>query len=374
MTKVEKYAIKDQLERLFEQIAYRRDAGFFCRILFFPLYLLSILYGAVVRIRLALYSSGLLNVREIGCKVISVGNITVGGTGKTPTVEFVARSLRERGISVAILSRGYRRAGKGIDVVSDGHQLLLGAEEAGDEPYMLARRLRNVPVIVGADRYEAGRFALDRFSPDVIILDDGFQHIRLKRDLDILLVDGEKVFGNRNLLPRGPLREPLSAMKRAETFLITKAYSDINRITQDIMDRQPEAVVFKSSYRPEKFISIIDGSKKDLSFISGHRVFALSAIANPSSFVSLLSSLGCSLASEANYADHYSYSAKDLEEIEKKATAAAAELIITTEKDAVKLERFKNMMRMPIYYLEIGLDMRGNEQKFIDVVIAKIHC
>lgn len=361
------------MERLFDYIAYGRNAGFFCRILFFPLYLFSILYGAAVKIRLALYSSGLLKTREIGCKVVSVGNITVGGTGKTPTVEFIARSLHDMGFKVAIVSRGYRRTGKGIvDVVSDGHQLLLGPEEAGDEPYMLARRLKKIPVIVGTDRYEAGRYALERFYLDVIILDDGFQHIRLKRDIDILLVDGEKGVGNGYLLPRGPLREPLTAMKRAGSFLITKSSVDIDWIISSIMDIKPEAAIFNSNYRPERFISVIDGSMTGLNAISGRKVAAFSAIANPSSFTTLLSSLGCCLVSEASFPDHHSYSAKDLEEIEEKARAAGAELIMTTEKDSVKLELFKNNMKMPVYYLEIGLDMKGNEKRFIDAIVAGI--
>jgi len=372
LTKVTEYAIKDQLEKVFNRVAYSKETGVLDKIIFSPFYLLSILYGAAVRFRLALYSSGLFKVREIGCKVVSVGNITVGGTGKTPTVEFIARSLNERGVKVAILSRGYRRTGKGIGVVSDGHQLLLGPEEAGDEPYMLAKRLRTIPVLVGADRYELGRYALERFPLDVIILDDGFQHIRLKRDIDILLVDGEKGFGNAHLLPRGPLREPLSAMKRADIFLITKASSDTGRIADSIMDKQPEADVFKSSYRPESIISLIDGAKTDLDAISGRKVMALSAIANPSSFITLLSSLGCTLVSEVSFPDHHSYAAKDMEGVEEKAKEAGAEFIVTTEKDAVKIELFKDMMGMPIYYLEIGLNMNGNEERFINAILAGI--
>lgn len=372
MTKVAEYGIKNQLEKVFNRVAYSKETGVLDKIIFSPFYLLSILYGAAVRIRVALYSSGLLKVRAIGCKVVSVGNITVGGTGKTPTVEFIARHLHERGVRVAILSRGYGRKGKGIGIVSDGQQLLLGPEEAGDEPYMLARRLKNIPVFVGADRYEAGRYALQRFPLDVIILDDGFQHIRLKRDLDILLVDGEKGFGNAHLLPRGPLREPLSGMKRADIFLITKASSDTGRIADSIIDKQPEAAVFKSSYRPESIISLIDGAKTGLDAISGRKVMALSAIANPSSFITLLSSLDCTLVSEVSFPDHYSYAAKDMEGVEEKAKAAGAEFIVTTEKDAVKIERFKDKMVMPIYYLEIGLNMNGNEERFINAILAGI--
>ena len=372
MTKNVNCAIKDRLERLFDYIAYRRDAGFFCRILFSPLYLLSILYGTAVKARLALYSSGLLKAGRLECKVISVGNITVGGTGKTPTVEFISRSLLERGFRVAILSRGYRRTGKGIGTVSDGKDIFLGPEEAGDEPYMLARRLKTVPVLVGADRHELGRYALERFPLDVIVLDDGFQHIRLKRDLDVLLVDGEKGFGNGYLLPRGPLREPLSGIKRAGIVLISKASVESDEIAGSIRKIHPVPGLFKSSYRAEKLVSLWAGEQTGLERLSGSRVMALSAIANPSSFLNLLSSLGGTVVSDCSFPDHYSYKSKELEEVIDKARADGADFIVTTEKDAVKLRQLEPRMDIPVYYLEIGLDMHGEEQRFMEAIIAGI--
>lgn len=364
--------IKDRLERVFSQIAYRRDAGFFYQVLFSPLYLLSLLYGTVVRVRLALYSSGLLKGGRLECKVISVGNMTVGGTGKTPTVEFIARNLQDRGLRVAILSRGYKRKGKGIGVVSDGKTILLGPEDAGDEPYMLARRLKRIPILVGSDRHELGRYAMNSFPLDVIILDDGFQHLKLNRDLDILLVDGEKGFGNGYLLPRGPLREPLSGIKRAGIVLINKAYPENSEIVDSIKKAHPEPALFKSSYRAEQLVSLWSGEITDLGRLSGARVMALSAIANPSSFLSLLSSLGGKMVSEVSFPDHYSYTARDLEVIIEKARVAGADFIVTTEKDAVKLGQLDQKIDIPIYYLEIGLDMKGEEKRFIDAVIARI--
>lgn len=372
MTKNVNCAIKDRLERLFDYIAYRRDAGFFHQVLFFPLYLLSLLYGTAVKVRLALYSFGLLKAGRLGCKVISVGNITVGGTGKTPTVEFISRKLQERGFRVAILSRGYRRTGKGIGVVSDGKDIFLGPDEAGDEPYMLATRLRSIPVLVGSDRYELGRYALEGFPLDVIILDDGFQHIRLKRDLDVLLVDGEKGLGNGYMLPRGPLREPVSGIKRAGVVLISKASPESAGIADSIMKVHPVPALFKSCYKAERLVSIWSGEQTGLERLSGSKVMALSAIANPSSFLNLLSSMGGEIVSEVSFPDHYSYSLKELEEVIDKARVDGADFIVTTEKDAVKLGQLEPRTEIPVYYLEIGLDMHGEEQRFMDAIITGI--
>jgi len=372
LTKDVNCAIKDRLERVFDYIAYRRDAGFFCRILFSPLYLLSILYGTAVKARLALYSSGLLKAGRLGCKVVSVGNITVGGTGKTPTVEFISRNLQERGFRVAILSRGYRRAGKGIGIVSDGKEIFLGPDEAGDEPYMLARRLKTVPVLVGTDRYELGRYALERFPLDVVVLDDGFQHIRLKRDLDILLVDGEKGLGNGQMLPRGPLREPLSGIKRAGVVLINKASPESAGIADSIMEIHSVPALFKSCYRAERLVSLWSGEQKGLERLSSAKVLALSAIANPPSFLNLLLSLGGTVVSEVSFSDHYSYTTRDLGGVIDKARMAGADFIVTTEKDAVKLGHLDPRMETPIYYLEIGLDMHGEEQRFMEAIITGI--
>jgi tetraacyldisaccharide 4'-kinase len=372
LTKARKYGIKVRLEKVFNRIAYSKEASFLNTIFLSPLYLLSLIYGAIVKARLILYSLGLLKAGRLGCKVISVGNITVGGTGKTPTVEFIAGKLHERGFKVAVLSRGYKRKGKGTGIVSDGKTILLGPEDAGDEPYMLARRLKNVPVLVGSDRYELGRFALQRFPLDVVILDDGFQHIRLKRDLDILLVDGEKGFGNGRLLPRGPLREPLSGIGRAGLILINKASTENPEVEGDITSNHPHPVLFRSSYRAKGLVSLWKNGRAGLEILNGARVIAVSAIAEPSSFLNLLSSLGGRVVSEASFPDHHGYTMKDLEAIVEEAMVVRAEFIVTTEKDAVKLERLEPRTGVPVYYLEIGLDMHGGEQMFMDAVVSRI--
>lgn len=365
-------AIKDQLERVFSRIAYKRDEGYLTRILLSPLYLLSLLYGAAVRVRLALFSSGLFNAREIGCKVISVGNVTVGGTGKTPTVEFIARSLKERGFRPAILSRGYKRKGKGICVVSNGKDLLLGPDEAGDEPYMLARRLRDVPVLVGIDRYEIGKYAVDNLSADIVILDDGFQHIRVKRDVDILLIDGEKGFGNGYLVPRGPLREPVSSTGRADILVITKAGPDLPASVKDVLSSNSASQSFKSSYKPARLLALWSKEEIGIGRLAGANVMTLCGIASPSSFINLVSALGGHLVCEESLADHYSYNLDDLGRIIEKARSSNADFVVTTEKDAVKLEQLDYKKGVPIYYLEIGLDMGGKEMEFVDSIISRI--
>ncbi|MBI5810633.1 MAG: tetraacyldisaccharide 4'-kinase, partial [Deltaproteobacteria bacterium] len=169
------------------------------------LYLLSILYGASVRMRASLFAIGLIKTKRLPCRVVSIGNLTVGGSGKTPMVMHMADILQKKGRRVVILCRGYKGSAKGVNAVSDGRTVLLGYKEAGDEPYLLARRLKGVPVVVGRDRYKSGLYAIEAFSPDVILLDDGFQHIRLARDVNILLVDSKEGFGNGHLLPRGLL-------------------------------------------------------------------------------------------------------------------------------------------------------------------------
>lgn len=367
-----KYGINTRLERLFNRIAYGRNEGFFLRMLLFPLHFLSLIYRVAVKIRSFFYASGLFKARRLDCKVVSIGNITTGGTGKTPTVAFIASHLQERGLRLAILSRGYRRAGKGIGIVSDGEKIFLGPEEAGDEPYMLARRLKNIPVFVGADRYKLGRHAQENFPLDLVILDDGYQHISLKRDLDILLVDGEKGFGNGFLIPRGPLREPLSGIKRAGIVLINKASAENAEVADIVMKIDPAPLLFKSNYRAERLVSVCSREQIDLKKLSGARVMALSAIADPASFLSLISSLGGTIASEISFPDHYGYTSQDLKEVMEKARTAGAGFIVTTEKDAVKLEQLEPRMDTPIYYLEIDLDMRGDEQRFIDAVLTKI--
>ena len=363
------------MKQLFNNIAYRppgEKLGLFSRLLLLPLTLLSLLYGIAVKVRLFLYSAGILKTHHLKCKVISVGNITVGGTGKTPVTEFIASGLQKKGYKVAILSRGYKGEKKtDISLVSDGDQLFLGPDEAGDEPYMLAKRLKGVPVIVGSDRHKIGSYALNKFNVDALILDDGFQHVRLNRDMNILLIDGKRGVGNGFLTPRGPLREPLSGIKRADLILINKAESMNLELEKGIGEFVTSQSMFRSHYKAKGLISLRDKKEAGIELLDGVKVVMLSAIATPSSFSNLLSSLGGRILDEVSFPDHHSYRQRDLDMIIESAKSSGADFIVTTEKDAVKLAQLKFAKDIPFYYLEIALNMSGKEDEFINCIIKQ---
>jgi len=303
-----------------------------------PLHVISSIYGLGVRARLFLYGTGFLRGSQLPCKVISVGNITLGGTGKTPTVEYIAKLLNEEGIDVVVLSRGYggRRRGK-FRVVSDGNRLLLPFREAGDEPYMLAQRLQGIPILVGRRRDLSGQYASTQFHPHVAVLDDGFQHLGVKRDVDILLVDSQTGFGNGYLFPRGPLRESLDQLSRADLFIITKVeeLDTCGELEEIIKSHKKEAVIFHSNYIPDYLTDLDGGKRLPLGYIKGRRIAALSGIANPAYFRRLLEMAGAKVEEEIIFPDHHVYSRKDIPIIER--GLRKAEYIVTTEKDSPKL-------------------------------------
>ncbi|MDQ1330137.1 MAG: tetraacyldisaccharide 4-kinase, partial [Thermodesulfobacteriota bacterium] len=193
----------------------------------FLLLVLSFLYGIPVKAREVLYRKKIFKQKRLPCKVISIGNITVGGTGKTPMTVYLAEMLAGLGRKIVVISRGYRgRAEKNGGVVSNGREILMGPDESGDEPFMMAAMLNNIPVRVGQNRYNAGLLAIRNFNPDIILLDDGFQHRKLFRDIDLLLLDSRRPFGNSRLLPRVVLREPAVSIKRSDAFILTRTSSD----------------------------------------------------------------------------------------------------------------------------------------------------
>jgi len=305
--------------------------------------ILSGIYYLSLQIIRLLYCIRILKQVKLKAKVISVGNLTVGGTGKTPATEKIARLLQEKGRKVAILSRGYKRVkGRGlrvkdVAVVTDGKEILLSARGAGDEPYLLAQNLSEVPIVVGKDRIRSGNYCLANFNTETFILDDGFQYWRLKRDLDILLIDCLNAFGNGHLLPRGVLREPLKSLKRANLFILarTDQGENIAPLKEKIRSVNPFAPILESIHTPCYLEDLKSKRRFDLEFIAEKEVLALSSIAYPESFEKTLRDLGAIILKRLRYPDHYFYTKEDLKKI---ATKARGCLIITTQKDGVRLK------------------------------------
>ncbi len=296
-------------------------------------------YGVVAQLRSGLYRYGLLKTRSLSCPVISVGNLTVGGTGKTPVVIALANWLYKQGKRVGVISRGYGRDDENqIILVSNGNGVLVNAHEAGDEPVLIATRCPGVPVIVGADRYAAGIQLLNQFSCDVLILDDGFQHLALRRDVNLLLLDAEAPFGNWRLLPRGPLREPWSELKRATALMTTRAKADDHSEskTMDVPTRSdlPAAAV---CFSLNGLVNLRTGKLHPPETMTGKSCVAFCGIAKPDSFSTLLENAGLTIQELLSFPDHWRYTSEDLQKIWDSTEGCAPKIVITTEKDAVKI-------------------------------------
>ncbi len=305
------------------------------------LQLLSVFYALALRLRHALYRLGVVRQLNLALKVISVGNITLGGTGKTPTVIQIAGLLLRNQRHPIVISRGYgRKDESAIVIVSDGESVLVDTETGGDEPVLIGSVLPEVPVVVGSDRYQAAVFAQKKFDIDTVVLDDGFQHLRLKRDLDIVLVDAADPFGNGKLFPAGILREPLTALKRAQVVLITgeNRAGDLGEL-KGIIGRNTKAKIFTSRQSPADIIDIMTGDTRPLSALRGTTVLAFSGIARPASFATLLRTLGADIRAMIAYPDHHAYKESDLAALFKKAAEEKVSMMITTEKDAARLRR-----------------------------------
>lgn len=330
-----------------DEVIRKKKAGWLAHSILYPL---SAVYGFFVKARVLLYAFNILPSHSLPRKVISIGNITVGGTGKTPVTIFLAEFYRKSGKKVAVLSRGYKGSASGAAIVSDGNSLLLGPAEAGDEPYLIASRLKGVPVVVCPDRVKGGSLLIERFSPDIIILDDAFQHIRLKRDVNIVLIDSEEGFGPGYLLPRGILREPVSQLKRAD-FALIKGGPAKGVEWEALQKYSVPSMAFH--YKASSVYDIDTGEELAAEALSGKKGVAVSGIANPASFIDTLSALKISFARTFSFPDHHSYSEKDIIEIEKAASGNG--FVITTEKDGVKLKgRIKGAK---VYALRIDAEM-----------------
>ncbi len=293
----------------------------------------ALVYAIALRLRAAMYQAGLLRTRHLPRPVVSIGNITVGGTGKTPVTAYIARLLMEHGFKVAVLSRGYGGNLEGqIAIVTNGKDLLLAAEQCGDEPYLLAKTVPGVMVVIGADRHAAGMLAMEHLDPDIFLLDDGFQHLRLHRDLNILLLDSNSPFGNCWTLPAGLLREPRSAIQRADLIILTRCTDE--RPAIPALSGKPHC---KARHAIGDAIALNDGEPVPLDRLRGKKLLAFAGIAEPQAFFDGLSSLGLNLVRTIVFPDHVTYGTPQISAIAGILESSGADFAITTEKDGVKL-------------------------------------
>ncbi|RJR12644.1 tetraacyldisaccharide 4'-kinase [Candidatus Parcubacteria bacterium] len=342
---------------------------------------LSRLYRAVVQFRLFLYAQGIFRHHTLGCQVISVGNLTVGGTGKTPVVEIFARELQRAGRKVAILSRGYKkeelsfwqkmenrlRLREFIEpprVVSDGNKLLLDSAMSGDEPYMLASNLPNVCVLVDKNRVKSGRYAINKLGCDTLILDDGFQYLSLKHRVEIVLVDKTNPFGNERVLPRGVLREPIKNIKRADFIFITKSDGEgVEELKNRLRQLNKRADILECRHCARYLQNVFSAERKPLEYLNGLKVSVVSGIAVPGGFESELEHRGAMIVDRNRFTDHHRYNEQEILDIVNMSKRINADAILTTEKDAVRFPRLSRC-DVPVYFLRVDIEILSGSEDF----------
>jgi len=327
------------------------------------LWLPAKLYEFAVRLRVAAYETNYLKPKRLDATVISVGNLTLGGTGKTPMVEYIARYLKSEDHSVSILTRGYARETSGIQVLNDPQKGIespdnLSYRESGDEPLMLARSLSEIPIVVNKNRYEAGLWAQKAFRSDTVVLDDAYQHLALERDLNILLIDATDPFGDFEMPPFGRLREPLYGIKRADAVIVTRAdrpfdHAQTLGIIRYFCGDKTPVMYFYSTIIQLRHLGT--GESYDIRDFAGWNVAVACGVANPRAFADDILQVGINIVSESFFADHHAFLQKDLDQITTAARDAGADAIVTTEKDAVRLEGLKHG-DIPTYAARIQLE------------------
>lgn len=369
------------------EVVFGRAHGFRAFMMRCLLRFASLLFFVLVKVRLFLFRRRIKTVRNLGTLVISVGNITAGGTGKTPVVELLSRTLAQRGRTVSILTRGYKSAeldtpqtwkdanGHPVDnlpkIASDGTTRYLGPLHAGDEPFMLARNLDGVSVLVDKDRVKSGIFAIEQLGADTLILDDGMQYLKLAHELDIVLVDCGAPFGTGALLPRGTMREPRSSLKRADYIILTKSDgAPQDELIRRIRRYNKSADIIVTNHGPKYFENVFTGERKPLDFVHDKWVACMSGIARPENFENAVEQLGGKVEIRRRYPDHYWFDQSDLDAFVQRCADRAMDLIVTTEKDAVRFLK-PGEMDVPIYFLRIEIDILEGREHW-DCMIERI--
>jgi len=371
--------IENYLVKLIQEPGADRDQPSGIAFLLAVLKGLSVVFSAVVGLRYLLYRTGIMRRYPLGIQVISIGNVTAGGTGKTPVTEIFARTLAAEGRRVAILSRGYRRkeapwwqrlftqvVEKPL-VVSDGKHVLLDSATGGDEPYMLASNLPGVAVVVDRNRVKAGRYAIKRLGCDTIILDDGFQYQKLKHSIEVVLVDATNPFGNGNMLPRGVLREPARNLKRADIIFLTKCRGDVSAVKAEIRRYNDTAEIVECNHTPRVLKDVWSREEYPLDWLKGKTVCTLSGIASPKGFENSLRHLGSKVVWCERYADHHRYDASEVLYALNRTADMGADALVTTEKDAVRFPRFETSP-VKCLYLRIAIEILAGGENFTQII------
>ncbi|OGX18828.1 MAG: tetraacyldisaccharide 4'-kinase [Omnitrophica WOR_2 bacterium RBG_13_44_8b] len=348
--------MKDYLYNL----ATDKDMSLFGSCIKFFLLLVSLLYGLIVRILILFYR---FYPYILKCTVISVGNITLGGTGKSSLVEFIARNLKQQGHTVAVLTRGYRRLTEQDNLKGAPH------EEMGDEPYMLQEKLSGIPVIVDSDRIKAGIRAIRDYDADTVILDDGMQQWKIKKDLEIITINATCPLGNGHLLPRGILREPISSLRRADIFILTKTNlsPDNEKIKYFLNGLNPGALILESIHKPVALYKAAKPAEPlGLNFLEGKPVTLFCGIGDPDSFENLIKSIGANVGLCFKFTDHHNYTGTDLDGIIEASRKKNIRTVVTTEKDAARLDESElGRLGEEILVLRIEQSIK-DEQRFFD--------
>jgi tetraacyldisaccharide 4'-kinase len=328
------------------------------------LFAFSKVFEVLIKFRRFLYNVRILRDSTLGVQVIAIGNLTVGGTGKTRGYRSKPKPFHEWLLNKIL----FRDDTTPPRVVSDGKSLLLDSEMAGDEPYMLASNLKDVIVLVDKDRVKSGRYAIQNFGCDTLLLDDGFQYWKLRgRRLDIVLVDCQQPFGNEKLLPRGTLREPPSHLGRASTIFITKSDGKTEELKKRIAQFNPNAGIIECVHHPLYLEDVFTGRQVDLSFLKGKKVSSLSGIAQPESFEQSLVSLGADLVYARKFADHHRFTQLEVIKVINRSKKKLAEAIITTQKDAVRFPKI-DRRDLPIYFMRVEIKILTGADDFHDCV------